>query len=157
MIKAFSALKAFSLFVLIVVICGCAGSRTPRQPASLVLVRAGGFSGLEERYTLDESGQAKKTMRFPGEEEKVTFDATLSRPEVQSIFDYIHRNIDSLRALSSEVNTTGNLTTTLILNYGQDSHSMRWPGLEPPVLKSSKLDTLYLLVAPLPRWLSSDR
>lgn len=149
--------KAFSFLALVLLFSSCAGTRMDRQPASLVLARAGGFSGLEERYSLNEDGKAKKTMRFPGEQEKVTFDGTLSKPEIQALFDYIHRNIDSLRAITSQVNTTGNLTTSLIVNYGEDSHIMRWPGLEPPVLATRKLDTLYMHVAPIPGWLSSEQ
>jgi hypothetical protein len=150
MMKKFTVLS-----LLLMIISGCAGSKTERQPASITFVRYGGFSGLEDRYTLDESGRAKKTRRFPDQPERTIVDTTLITPAVRSLFEFVHNNVDSLFAIRYD--ETGNMTTALTIQYGQNSHTIRWPNLEPPILATKKLDTLYSLVSPMQEWLSSSR
>lgn len=119
---------------------------------SVTFIRAGGFSGLEDRYTIASNGHTIKTMRFPNQEERAVADTTLSSDQVAPIFSYLDRNMDTLLAL--KLDESGNMTTTMILQYGKRSHVIRWPNLEPPILSTTKLDSLYELVAPVQQWLS---
>jgi hypothetical protein len=145
-------MKYFALFLLLAGLSACASSKADRTPSSIVFSRAGGFSGLEERYTLSESGRMQKIMKFPGRDETLTADTIMQGPMVDTIFRYLERNFDSLRAISH--NETGNMTTTLSLTFNNQTHLIRWPNLEPPVLPTKKLDTLYTLVSPVQTWLS---
>jgi hypothetical protein len=133
----------------------CASSKTDKGPASVTLVRAGGFSGLEERYTIESSGHATKTMRWPGKQETTMIDTTLPAGSIAGIFNFLDRNIDSLRAIRND--KAGNMTTTLILLKNTQAHIIRWPNLEPPILSTNKLDSMYALVAPVEQWLSSSQ
>jgi hypothetical protein len=131
----------------------CASSKSDREPMSVTFIRAGGFSGLEDRYRLEANGHATKTMRFPKQEEKTVADTMLASTSVAPIFNFLGRNLDSLLAL--KLDETGNMTTTMILHFGAQSHTLRWPNLEPPILATNKLDSLYALVSPLHEWLSA--
>ena len=146
-------MKYTALFLLSIVLGACASSKsTTDTPSSIIFSRAGGLSGLEERYTIEESGRVRKIMKFPGREETVTADTMISASALANIFAYLDRNIDSLRRITS--NETGNMTTTLSLTHDAKTHVIRWPNLEPPILATKKLDTLYTLVAPVQIWLS---
>jgi hypothetical protein len=133
-------------------IVACASSKADHEPYTITFMRAGGFSGLEEKYVIEENGHARRTMKFPGREETTAADTTFASQMFAPIFSYIDRNIDSLRAI--KLDETGNMTTTLILANKNQTHILRWPNLEPPVLATKKLDSLYELITPVQQWLS---
>jgi hypothetical protein len=159
-------MKKLLLLSLLATLAACASSRQSEGIGSVILTRAGGFSGLEDRYVIERTGHAVKTMRFPKEDERVVIDTVLPMSVVNPIFSFVDRNIDSLRAIHFD--KTGNMTTTLILNAaatsldsrdtrGPASYLIRWPNLEPPLLSTNKLDSMYALVAPVEQWLSSSQ
>lgn len=157
-----------SLALLLALLLGfsaCASSKHDPAPASITFIRQGGFSGLEDRYTIERNGHATKTMRFPRQEEKRVADTMLAQSTVAPIFSFIDRNLDSLLAIKYD--ETGNMTTTLILvgaiklssikDEPSSSHIIRWPNLEPPILETKKLDSLYALISPVQEWLSATQ
>jgi hypothetical protein len=160
-------MKKLLLLSLLLSLSACASSKTGGGgTSSITLVRAGGFSGLEDKYMIERNGHATKTMRFPKEEERRVTDTTLPLSDVRPIFSFIDRNLDSLRGIRYD--ETGNMTTTLILTPSMDAassndtrghvpHIIRWPNLEPPILPTNKLDSLYLLISPVQKWLSSSQ
>jgi hypothetical protein len=155
------------LLLSLLLLTACASSKVEdKGPASITLVRAGGFSGLEDRYMIERNGHAIKTMKFPKEEERRVIDTMLPMSIVNPIFSFVDRNIDSLKAIHFD--KTGNMTTTLVLTAstasldsrdtrGPISHIIRWPNLEPPILATNKLDSMYTLVQPIEQWLSSSK
>lgn len=148
-------MKKLLLLVLLLGLSACASSKSDREPMSVTFIRAGGFSGLEDRFKLEANGHATKTMRFPKQDERSVADTTLPLSSVAPIFSFLDRNHDQLLAL--KLDETGNMTTTMILQYGAKSHVLRWPNLEPPILATNKLDSLYTLVSPLQEWLSATQ
>jgi hypothetical protein len=138
----------FSLFLVV----SCASSKVDHEPYTITFIRAGGFSGLEERFIIEENGHARKTMRFPGSPETTPADTNFTPQTLAAIFRFVHRNIDSLRTI--KLDETGNMTTTLILANKNVMHTIRWPNLEPPVLATKKLDSLYEMITPVQQWLS---
>ena len=148
-------MKKLLLLSLFLGLASCASSRSERNSSAITLIRAGGFSGLENRFRIEANGHATKTMRFPKQDEKTVADTMLSANTVAPIFSYIDRNLDSL--LTVRLDETGNMTTTVILHYGAQSHVIRWPNLEPPILATKKLDSLYSIVSPVEEWLSATQ
>jgi hypothetical protein len=159
-------MKKLALLSFLFVLSACASSKQGEGPSSVILVRAGGFSGLEDRYQIDRNGHAIKTMRFPKEEERRVIDTMLPASSVAPIFSFIDRNLDSLYAIRHD--KQGNMTTTLIFvpsgdriasndTRGPVPHIIRWANLEPPILPTNKLDSIYMLVAPVEQWLSSTQ
>ncbi|HET6513402.1 MAG TPA: hypothetical protein VFH43_14520 [Candidatus Kapabacteria bacterium] len=148
-------MKKLLLLSLLLGLASCASSKADRSPSAVTLIRAGGFSGLENRFRIEANGHATKSMRFPKQDEKTVADTMLSANTVAPIFSYLDRNLDTL--LTLKLDETGNMTTTLILHYGAQSHMLRWPNLEPPILATKKLDSLYNYVAPVEEWLSATQ
>lgn len=148
-------MKKLFLLSLILGLASCASSKSDRSPSAITFIRAGGFSGLEDRFRIEANGHATKTMRFPRQDERTVADTMLGVTTVAPIFRYLDRNLDSLLAL--KLDEAGNMTTTMILHYGAQSHMLRWPNLEPPILATKKLDSLYHLVSPVQEWLSATQ
>ena len=145
-------MKYLSLFLLLIGLGACASSKISSTPSSITFSRAGGFSGLEERYVIEEAGRIRLIKKFPGRDETVTADTVITGRALTGIFEFVERNIDSLRQI--RYNESGNMTTTLSITHNNQTHLIRWPNLEPPILTTKKLDTLYSLVSPVQIWLS---
>lgn len=137
-----------ALLLTLLLLGGCAGSRREILPMTVTLARAGGFSGLEERFVVHSSHRVQKFAKFPNTGEVIKADTTLPGYEIDSLFAHVDRNFERLAAI--EFNESGNMTTTLVLERGQQRHTLRWPNLEPPTPGYSVLDSVYEYMADIP-------
>lgn len=108
---------------------------------TVTLSRAGGFTGLEERYAVSSDYMGRKAERMPDEALTTVRERPLPKPIVNSLRQFLIRNDSLLRQL--QLSGTGNITTTIEFEQGNFFRRYSWPNLDPPVGSPPAIDTLY--------------
>lgn len=134
-------MKGLSIALVLALSIGCAGSKPAPAPTTVIFSRAGGFSGLEERYMILPDKRIRKVTHFPEAAERIEVDTLLNHPALDSLHSYLKAHIDELSAM--QLNEEGNMTTTVVLSTDHKTSVLKWPNLEPPVGSGPIVDTLY--------------
>jgi len=127
---------------------GCA------KPAFLVtLSRSGGFSGTTQTYSVDQEGRGVRTGQWPQDSARSKV-FTIDRGVTYAISDVLQRRFRELDTIHLQVR--GNLTTSLNVKSDSLDIALSWPNLDPPVLQTAALDTLYHLMREVESRMASE-
>jgi hypothetical protein len=133
------------------ILFGCGGSHGYRSSHfskyKLSLTRSGGFSGVSETFEVSSDDSGKKFVLMPGDDSrsekslKPERAGMLERTQIDSLSAFLDHNFSALETL--HLSGTGNLTTTLKMEFDGVVRSNTWANLDPPLMQNSALDTLY--------------
>jgi hypothetical protein len=126
---------AFPLFLILV---GCS------SPYTVTLWQNGGFSGIEERYAVRQDGTGTKTVRMPVDSESRTKTYEVDKRLVDEIGSLLRDSTKSLLAI--KLNGKGEMTTGITIEEKNVHHEMAWANVDPPILGTLVLDSLYHLM-----------
>ena len=133
--RKFAAMK-WTAFIFLFVLTGCS------SPFTVTLWRSGGVA--EERYAVDQDGVGTKTVEMPIDSETIK-TYKIDKVLVSKIGTLLHDSTKSLLAV--ELNSRGNeMTSGITIDEKNVHHEMTWADVDPPILNTPVLDSLYHLM-----------
>jgi hypothetical protein len=131
--------RLFGFILLIGSITGCAGGTR-----SVVLLHSGGFSGIEQQYSIDREGRIMERSKLSQDTLRTTRIGIADRSASDRVFEFIERHHVELDSL--QLHGSGNLTTAIAIIDRKRLTKLQWPALDPPHLQTSVVDSLYQMM-----------